>query len=372
MTYTQPSHPPTRQSPHPPEPVDPALGLDALDHDLALVARATPHADLVARALAATHPHRDSTGVASMFRGDWRHAFAVAAVVVLIIVVLGAILLPALGTARASSRSLRGAIESAAMPPTSSPAALSPSASPASPRSAARLVARTASISLRVQSLRPAIDAALALASTDQGEYVARTDISGVEPYASASLVLRVRADRLDAVLASLRALGQVRSESTGGDDVTDQVADLAARLRNERRIEQELLELLSSRPDAPLEDVLRVRVELAKVRDSIERLDAQAQTLAQRVELATVTVTLASANEPVAASQGLWGYASDRTAAAWRWSLRALADTIAFLVSVVVGGLVWWIGLAIIVIAIRRWLARRARRAAYEPAPKI
>jgi hypothetical protein len=367
MTYTHPSHAS--------EPVDPALGLDALDHDLALVARATPHAGLAARALAATHPLGVSTGLSSglsnAFRGDWRHTFAVAAVVVLIIVVLGAVLLPALGTARASSRSLRGAIESS-LPTMSSPAALSPSASPASPQSAARLVARTASMSLRVQNLRPAIDAALALTSTDQGEYVARTDISGVEPYASASVVLRVRTERLDSVLASLRALGQVRSESTGGEDVTDQVTDLTARLRNERRIEQELLELLSSRPDAPLEDVLRVRVELAKVRDSIERLDAQAQALTQRVELATVTVTLASANEPVAESQGLWGYASDRTAAAWRWSLRALADTIAFLVSVIVGGLVWWIGLVLIVIAIRRWLARRARRAAFEPAPRL
>jgi hypothetical protein len=52
----------------------------------------------------------------------------------------------------------------------------------------------------------------------------------------SATIRIVVPAPSLDATLASLKQLGQVVAESQGGDVVSEQVVDIAARLANARQ----------------------------------------------------------------------------------------------------------------------------------------
>ena len=81
-------------------------------------------------------------------------------------------------------------------------------------------------------------------------------------------------------------------------DLMTDpSVVDLDARLRNERRVEQELLELLDSRDESPLEEILKLRGEIAKVRTQIERYTAQQDRLSRLVSLATVLIIIRPEN---------------------------------------------------------------------------
>ncbi len=243
---------------------------------------------------------------------------------------------------------------------------------PGAAKAADRQVIRTANLAIRVASVRDSYQNASALVREDLGEFISQTTFSGVEPYTSATVTLRVNADRLASVMQSLRGLGDVTSESTGGEDVTDQLVDLDARLRNERRIEQELLTLLDTRKDAPLEDVLKVRESLGRIRENIERLAAQQAQLTNRVALATITAQLVAKSEPVAREQGWLAYTGAELGRAWRWSLRSLADTVAFILAVTVGGLIWWIILGVIALGVRRWWKRRQRRLAVEPPPAI
>ncbi len=101
-----------------------------------------------------------------------------------------------------------------------------------------------------------------------------------------------VPAARMDALLAALRGLGRVQEESLGSDDVTEAFRDLTLRTANARREEQRLVELLTRRT-GDLADVLAVERELARVRLEIERMEAETRATQQRVDLATVSVTV-------------------------------------------------------------------------------
>ena len=108
----------------------------------------------------------------------------------------------------------------------------------------------------------------------------------------SLSATFRVPADQLDATIAEIKQLAHVEQESQGGEEVTDQYVDLQARLSNARRTEQTVLELLQKRT-GELSDVLAVEQELSRVREQIERMEAELKSLQNRVSFATLQVEL-------------------------------------------------------------------------------
>ena len=122
---------------------------------------------------------------------------------------------------------------------------------------------------------------------------VTSLNISG-DPSSRRSLraTVGVPAARLDALLTGLRTLGRVQEESLGSDDVTESFRDLGLRTANARKEEQRLVELLTRRT-GDLSDVLAVERELARVRLEIERMEAEIRATQQRVDLATVTLTI-------------------------------------------------------------------------------
>ena len=93
---------------------------------------------------------------------------------------------------------------------------------------------------------------------------------------------LLIPANRLDAALPSLKAIGFVLEESQGGDDVTEQVVDVEARLSNARNTEKRLVDLLQKRT-GDLADVLAAEREIARVREEIERSTRSGRTSTPR-----------------------------------------------------------------------------------------
>ena len=155
-----------------------------------------------------------------------------------------------------------------------------------------RMIVRNASMNLisdRFDQIRESIER---LVASHQGR-VTSLNASG-DPSSRRSLraTIGVPAARMDALLAGLRGLGKVQEESLGSDDVTESFRDLGLRTANARREEQRLVELLSRRT-GDLADVLAVERELARVRLEIERMEAETRATRQRVDLATVTLTV-------------------------------------------------------------------------------
>jgi hypothetical protein len=134
--------------------------------------------------------------------------------------------------------------------------------------------------------------ALLRQAANDFGGFVSDARLSGGDDVRSASLELRIPAERLEEFRAGFSQYGTILSDSEKAEDVTEQRADLSARLRNARAQEKRLLDLLSDRTGS-LADVIAAEKALAEIRDTIERLDAQHEVLEGQIRLATVKIQI-------------------------------------------------------------------------------
>ncbi|MGB3615323.1 MAG: DUF4349 domain-containing protein [Elainellaceae cyanobacterium] len=156
-------------------------------------------------------------------------------------------------------------------------------------------LAKQASLTLQVDSIADAVDAVAAIARTQQGDILNLDDSSsdiGLGQQAIARL--RVPQSRLESTLNEIAALGRVQQRQITAEDVSTQLVDLDARLRNLRKTEAMLLGIMER--SGSVGDVLQVAQEVSQVRASIEQIDAQRQQLRNRVSYSTVTVVLESA----------------------------------------------------------------------------
>jgi hypothetical protein len=201
-----------------------------------------------------------------------------------------------------------------------------------------------------------------AMVHADQREYLSRNQMwcRGEDDH-QAILTLRVRAERLDEVVRRIGELGTVVQQDIGSRDVTDQFIDLEARLRNEKRVEIELLDLLEKRKDAPLSEILQLRQSLSNVRQSIERLTGTRDQLAHQVAFATLTVNLyPKGKQPQPPPQTDLGEHFNRSVSGgWEAAVWHLCDSLGWLIRILVGGLLW-IALGVLLIALLIRVARR------------
>jgi hypothetical protein len=153
------------------------------------------------------------------------------------------------------------------------------------------LIVRTGQMDLQVADLEAAIRAAES-AVTAVGGYVAGSDRSGDADRASASVTFRIPAARWSDALDALRKLGtKVIGEKTASQEVTTQVVDLGARLVNLRVTETAMQAIMEKATKIP--DILAVQEQLTGIRQQIEELTAQKQSLENQAALATLTLTM-------------------------------------------------------------------------------
>jgi hypothetical protein len=159
-------------------------------------------------------------------------------------------------------------------------------------------VIRTGTFSLEVEDVDASLTKLTGVVKS-QGGYVSGsyryTDTS--TPYLT--VTFRVPAASFDAAVLALRAEGTVLSEQISTYEVTMQLVDLEARLRNLRASEAALLELMTRA--TTVSDVLAVQTQLTAVRSDIESYDAQRAALADQVAMTTVSVTIS----PIGSSIG-------------------------------------------------------------------
>jgi hypothetical protein len=155
------------------------------------------------------------------------------------------------------------------------------------------MIARTASLNISVKDFNAARASMDRIVRGQQG-YVSSLNIS-TEKGAPQSLTgkLMIPAAQLDAAIADLKALGRVEQEQQGGEEVTSQVVDLDARLKNARETETQLTDILRSRT-GKIGDVLEVEKEMARVRGEIESMEAEQKQLRERIAFASIDLTLA------------------------------------------------------------------------------
>ncbi|WP_438025979.1 DUF4349 domain-containing protein [Sorangium sp. So ce233] len=190
------------------------------------------------------------------------------------------------------------AMESAAAPAPVQAAALNLQAQGPSagvPPLSQRAMRITVETTVLVDAFDPAMQR-LRTAVEEHGGYVSDARVhSG--PHRSASLEARIPAARVGAFRAVVASVGAVVADAEKAEDVTEQRADIGARLRNARAQEKRLLDLLSDRTGS-LADVVAVENQLANVRGTIEQIEAQERLLEGQIAYATVKLSITTRYE--------------------------------------------------------------------------
>jgi hypothetical protein len=205
------------------------------------------------------------------------------------------------------------------------------------------MVIRTGHASVEVVALDKAL-ADLQAVALRSGGFVANTQFTGgKEQQRSASLELRMPAERFDDAVSGLRGIGTLETLNVTAEDVGEEFTDITARVANARRMEQRLIELLATRT-GKLADVLTVEGELARIRETIERYEGRLRFLQSRASMSRITVSL---HEPVTIVSRPTGPIAIAVRQAWQNFVELVALAIGLSgvvipVAALVGG-VWW-----------------------------
>jgi len=181
-----------------------------------------------------------------------------------------------------------------------------------------------------------------------------KTQESGDSP--SGIVTMRVPGASYEAVLGRVRTLGEVRTATSTGEDVTAAFVDTEARLRTLKQT-RGVYETLMARARS-IGEVLAVQQQINGAQTQIEQLEGKLKVLRDQVSYATLTVSVFEESDELATLQepgrlaSSWDRAKDNFGDGIEW-LVAASGTVALLV--IAGGLLLIVGLGV-----RRLLRRR------------
>jgi hypothetical protein len=170
-------------------------------------------------------------------------------------------------------------------------------ASQAQPVPAERKIIRDATLTLEVEEPVKAAERVTSIAESRGGFVVSsesrhESGARGGKTYEVFTVQLRVPAAQFDAALKDIRATaGEVLAEKVSGKDVTEEYIDLEARLRTQRALEAQLLDIMKSAHE--VSEAISVQKELTNVRTEIERVEGRRRFLESQSSLSTINVTL-------------------------------------------------------------------------------
>ena len=109
-------------------------------------------------------------------------------------------------------------------------------------------------------------------------------------------LVVRIPENSFGSALDQIRGLtSSPIEEKVTGQDVTEEFIDLEARIRTQKALEAQFLQIM--RQTGKIVDALQVQRQIAEVRSDIERLEGRKRFLENRSSLSTVTVNIVAPN---------------------------------------------------------------------------
>lgn len=180
---------------------------------------------------------------------------------------------------------------------------------------------KRAQLNLVVDSIDVSLKNASQIIRTHQGDILDLQDNQIEAVQRTAYLRIRVPQSNLDPLLVSLGELGTIQQQGLSAEDVSTQIVDAQARLRNLRKSEESLLKIMER--SGEISHVLEVSRELNRVREQIEQIDARVQNLQTQVRYSTVDLTLSAA----VASQSIGRPLSETIGATWRDATQSVGD---------------------------------------------
>jgi hypothetical protein len=225
-----------------------------------------------------------------------------------------------------------------------------------------RKIIRNANLTIEVTSPPESQRKISTIAESHQGfvvtsEATQRTTEDASKPLITVNLVVRVPAAQFNQTMEEIRAIGaRIIQEKITGQDVTEEFMDLEARIKNQKALEAQFLEIMKRA--AKVDDSLNVQRELAEVRTEIEKLEGRRRFLENQASLSTITVTLQSPTQIVNAA-GFWYSIKS----AFSDGVEAATEIVLFLIRVVIALLPILILFVLPIALIAKFIFKRMRR---------
>ena len=220
------------------------------------------------------------------------------------------------------------------------------------------MIIRAGQANIEVDSLEPAVALVRTLAR-QLGGYIANTAMqTGRGQVRSATLEVKVPANRFDEGLSGLAPIGKLESVNVSAEDVGEEFTDAIARMANARRLETRLIELIATRT-GKLKDVLDVEQELARVREEIERYEGRLRYLQAHAALSALTICVHEP-PPVVGHPGS-SVVAEAAKQAWRnfvWLFALVVQSLGIVIPLGTVATLGWV-------AMKRWRRGQAPRAA-------
>lgn len=160
-----------------------------------------------------------------------------------------------------------------------------------------RKIIRNADLTIEVASTTQAQQQVTQIAETNGGFVVTseakqRENTEPAKRTVDIKLVVRVPSPQFNSALSQIESLAtNMPQRNVTGQDVTEEFIDLEARIRTQKALELQFLEIMKQA--ANVADALEVQRQVAEVRTEIERLEGRKRFLANQSSLSTITVNL-------------------------------------------------------------------------------
>ena len=157
-----------------------------------------------------------------------------------------------------------------------------------------RSIVVTGTVTITAQKPLDAADKAVSIVEAAGGRIDGRTENAPTDrDQGSATLVLRIPADKLTPTLDALKKLGRADQVSINATDVTTQTQDLGARIDALRASITRLLELESKATDTT--NLIAIETAISDRQGELESLEAQQRGLTDQISMSTITLDLRS-----------------------------------------------------------------------------
>jgi hypothetical protein len=225
----------------------------------------------------------------------------------------------------------------------------------------ARKIIYDAQVDLIVESVDPIAKKVGSLVHEARG-YIAEQSVAG-SPGSQRSMRWRVRipVENFDSFVDSIVPLGELERNNRTSQDVTEQYYDIEARIKNKKLEEQTLNKILQER-SGKLEDVLKIEIELSRVRGEIEQFEGKIRVLENLASLATLTLNVRERDKYTPPTPPIVADFPTQIASTWNGSLLDLKNMGKSLTLWTVSWAIWipFFLLAVILgLIVLRWLLR-------------
>jgi len=230
-----------------------------------------------------------------------------------------------------------------------------------------RKIIRNADLQLEASSPEESQQKITAIAESKNG-FVVESAQSGSDVKSTTlntvTMTIRVPAEKFNETLDEIRKTGtRVISETVKGQDVTEEFIDIEARLKTEKALEQQFIEIMKQAKS--VSDALNVQRELANVRGGIEKIEGRKRFLENQASLSTVKVSLQTPAAISASSTGFFYRLTKSLSSGFDFALDFLLALVTFTIAI----LPFLLFIVLPIYLVLRYLLRkgRGRRSASE-----